>query len=84
MKNETAEERRTLVRETIAELLEVDVATVRGECLLREDLGMDSLTSLELLSTLSRELQVDLEMEEAMEIVTVDDTVRFVERHLAV
>ncbi len=71
------------MRETIAELLEIDVASVRGEQLLREDLGMDSLTSLELLSTLSREMKVDLEMEDAMEIVTVDDTVRFVERHLA-
>jgi|APTNR8051073442_1049403.scaffolds.fasta_scaffold82014_1 acyl carrier protein len=83
MKSMNAEDRARRVRETIAELLEIDVASVRGEQLLREDLGMDSLTSLELLSTLSREMKVDLEMEDAMEIVTVDDTVRFVERHLA-
>ncbi|MBX3248676.1 MAG: acyl carrier protein [Myxococcales bacterium] len=77
-----ASDRRRLVIETIAEILELQPDTVRLEARLREDLGMDSLTSLELLSSLSRTLKVDLEMEEAMEISTVADTIRFVDNHL--
>ena len=62
----------------MAEILEIDQATIRGEHKLREDLGMDSLGSLELLSRIGEELQIDLAMEDAMEIVTVDDACAFV------
>jgi acyl carrier protein len=72
---------RTRVIATIADILEIDPATIAGDLRLREDLGMDSLGSLELLSTISEELRLDLEMEDAMEIVTVADACAFVERH---
>lgn len=72
--------RRNRVVSLIAEILEVEPETVRLASRLREDLGMDSLQSLELLSTLSEELRIDLEMEEAMDISTVDDACSFVER----
>ncbi len=65
----------------IAEILEIDeVSSIAGSDLLREDLGMDSLGSLELLSTLGEQLDLRLEMEEAMDIRTVDDACVFVER----
>jgi acyl carrier protein len=67
----------------IAEILEIDPGSVKGSDRLREDLGMDSLGSLELLSSLSSELKLDLEAEEAMDIQTVDDACRFIERHVA-
>ena len=79
----TQEQRHGFVVRTIAEIMEIEPALVKGESRLREDLGMDSLTSLELLSTLSRELNVDLEMEEAMQIATVNDASAFVEQHIA-
>jgi len=66
----------------IAEILEIDPASVRGSDRLREDLGMDSLGSLELLSSLSQELRVDLEAEAAMDIQTVDEAVAFIARHV--
>lgn len=72
--------RRRRVVALIAEILEVEADTVREDSRLREDLGMDSLQSLELLSTLSEELRIDLEMEEAMDISTVSDACGFVER----
>lgn len=75
--------RRDRVIALIAEILEMDERTVRPESRLREDLGMDSLQSLELLSTLSEELQIDLEMEQAMDIATVEDACEFVERSWA-
>ena len=76
------EERHGFIIATIAEIMEIDAEQIGGDTLLREDLGMDSLSSLELLSTLSRELKVDLEMEEAMAIRSVNDAARFVEQHV--
>lgn len=67
----------------IAEILEIDVSSVHGSDRLREDLGMDSLGSLELLSSLSAELKVDLEAEAAMDIQTVDEAVAFIQRHVS-
>ena len=64
----------------VAHILEIDPSSVHGSQRLREDLGMDSLGSLELLSMISEQLKLDLEMEEAMDIVTVDDACAFVER----
>lgn len=68
----------------VAEILEIDdSASIRLSDRLREDLGMDSLGSLELLSTISEELKLDLEMEEAMGISTVEDAFAFIERNYA-
>ena len=64
----------------LAEICETDVAGIRGEHRLREDLGMDSLSSLELLSRIGEELSIDLAMEDAMEISTVDDACALVEK----
>lgn len=64
----------------LAEIAEVERAKIRGTDRLREDLGMDSLSSLELLSSLGEKLHIDLEIEEAMDIRTVDDACAFVER----
>jgi acyl carrier protein len=66
---------------SLAEIAEVSEAKIHGGDRLREDLGMDSLSSLELLSVVGERLRIDLEVEEAMEIRTVDDACAFVERH---
>jgi len=81
--NETSMKLREQTIRSIAEILEIDAATVKGSDRLREDLGMDSLGSLELLSSLSSELKIDLEVEEAMDLRTVDDAVEFVARHVS-
>jgi len=74
--------RRERIIELIAEILELDDAnSIKPTDRLREDLGMDSLGSLELLSTISEELKLDLEMEDAMDISTVDEACEFVERN---
>ena len=64
----------------IAEILQIEPSRVSGALRLREDLGMDSLGSLELLSTIGEQLRLEIEMEEAMDLVTVDDACAFVER----
>ena len=67
----------------IAEILEIEPSRVQDTSRMREDLGMDSLASLELLSMLSEQLKVDLDIEEAMGIATVDDACAFVDQNLA-
>jgi acyl carrier protein len=52
-------------------LTAVPAAEIRREDRLREDLGMDSVASMELLSMLSEELAIDVEMEDAAGIHTV-------------
>jgi acyl carrier protein len=71
--------RRTQTIKAIAEILEVSPDDISKGDRLREDLGMDSLGSLELLSILSEELRIDLEIEDAMGISTVEDACAFIE-----
>ena len=62
----------------LAEISETDPSTIRGDLRLREDLGLDSLQSLELLSGISEKLKIDLDIDRAMGIRTVDDACSFV------
>jgi acyl carrier protein len=64
----------------LAEIAETDVQSIRADQKLREDLGMDSLQSLELLSSIGEQLKIDLDIEQAMGIRTVDDACAFVLR----
>ncbi len=64
----------------LAEISETDASAIEGAQRLREDLGMDSLQSLELLSCVGEALKIDLDIEEAMGIRTVDDACAFVLR----
>lgn len=82
--NTNQAKRRELVISLVAEILELDDPnSIKPTDRLREDLGMDSLGSLELLSTISEELKLDLEMEDAMGISTIEDAFAFIEHHYA-
>lgn len=76
--NMSENEWRTRVIALIAEIREMDATIVRGDSRLREDLGMDSLNSLELLSGLGEQFKLDLPIEDALALVTVDDACGFV------
>ncbi len=56
----------------IAELSLVKREEIKSKDRLREDLGLDSVASMELLSALSEELDLDIEMEETLQITTVE------------
>ncbi len=64
----------------VADILEIDPSKVHEASRLREDLGLDSLGSLELLSSISEELGIHLDIDDAMSIVTFHDACEFVER----
>ena len=67
--------------ELVREILELEASeAIEPHHRIREDLGMDSLGSLELLSRLSEELKLDMNMEDAMDIATIEDACVFVNR----
>lgn len=65
----------------IAELSAVPEADIKPGDRLREDLGLDSVASMELLSLLAEELDLDIEVEEAMTVTTVAGTIEMATRH---
>lgn len=66
----------------MAQLSVVRVPDIKMEHRLREDLGLDSVCSMELLSMLAEELDLDVPMEEAAQITTVAGTIAMARRHL--
>jgi len=69
--------------ELIAEVSVLKVSQIRPEHRLREDLGMDSVCSLELISMLAEEFDLDITVEEAAGVATVDGAIAMARRHFA-
>lgn len=67
----------------MSQLSTVQAPAIRPEHRLREDLGLDSVCSMELLSMLAEELDLDVPMEEAAQVTTVAGTIDMARRHLA-
>lgn len=66
----------------VAQLTTMKPADIRLEHRLREDLGLDSVGSMELLSMLAEELDLNVPMEEAAQVNTVAAAVEMARRHL--
>ncbi|MBE7019878.1 MAG: acyl carrier protein [Ruminococcaceae bacterium] len=69
------------VKELIAEQLGLQPEDIRPECSLQDDLGADSLDLVELLMAFSDEFGIEIEDEEAEEIVTVGDIIDALKEH---
>jgi acyl carrier protein len=77
----TKDEVLTLVREHLAEELEVDAAAIGEETRFKEDLDADSLDLYELVMELEDNYGVSVSEEQAARIKTVGDAVAFVVEH---
>jgi acyl carrier protein len=77
----TSEEVLTLVREHLAEELEVDGAAIEEGTRFKEDLDADSLDLYELVMELEDRYGISVSEEQAAKIATVGDAVEFVLRH---
>ena len=71
------------VNALVAELLNTAADSVSPDDRLLEDLGMDSLQTMELLSRLSEEFEVDPDMDEVINVTVIKDVVALVVRELA-
>jgi acyl carrier protein len=72
----TEEQIRTDLVEILSKLAGLEVDQIKNDDRLREDLGLDSLQSMELLSRISDKYELDLEVEDVMDVETVGDVVK--------
>jgi len=69
------------VREIIVEQLGVDVAAVTADASFTDDLGADSLDTVELVMAFEEEFGIEIPDDEAENIQTVNDAVKYLEEH---
>ena len=69
------------VKKIIAEQLSVSEEQITPEASFVEDLGADSLDTVELVMALEEEFEIDIPDEEAEKIVNVKDAVDYIKSH---
>lgn len=77
-----AEVNQDRVREIIVEQLGVDADQVKPEAAFIEDLGADSLDTVELIMALEEEYKIEIPDEDAEKLRTVGDAVNYLKEHL--
>ena len=71
------------VKKIIVDQLGVDAAEVTSEASFIEDLGADSLDTVELVMALEEEFGIEIPDEEAEKIMTVKHAVEYIKAHSA-
>jgi acyl carrier protein len=69
------------IREIVAEQLGVDAEEVTPEVSFVDDLGADSLDTVELVMALEEEFGIEIPDEDAEKISTVGDAIAYIESH---
>lgn len=70
------------VKEIVADRLGVDPEEVTPEASFVEDLGADSLDTVELVMALEEEFGIEIPDEDAEKIQTVGDAIDYIQKHL--
>ena len=69
------------VKKIIAEQLSVDIDKITPDAKFVDDLGADSLDTVELVMALEEEFEIDIPDEEAEKIVTFQDVLNYINAH---
>jgi len=70
------------VKEVTARTLKVDVGRIDNNARFVEDLGAESIQSVELVAAFEEEFDIEMDEEEALEVKTVGKAVEFIEKAL--
>jgi acyl carrier protein len=70
------------VKKVVAEKLGVDINTIKNEASFVDDLGADSLDTVELVMALEEEFGCQIPDEEAENITTVKQAIDYVQSHI--
>lgn len=68
------------VKQVVARILRVDPGRLKPEARFVEDLGADSMQSVELVAAFEEEFDIEMEEEAALAVKTVGKAVEFIER----
>ena len=79
MAEKTIEQR---VKEIIVEQLGVNADQVTPDAKFIEDLGADSLDTVELVMALEEEFETEIPDEDAEKIITIQDAIDYINKHL--
>ena len=69
------------IKEIVAEQLGVDEVQVTNEASFMDDLGADSLDTVELVMALEEEFEIEISDEDAEKIQTVQDAIDYITDH---
>ena len=67
------------MKQKIAKQLKIDIKKVNDETRIVEDLGFDSLDTVEMLMSLEEEFEVSIPDEDAMNLKTLGDVASYIE-----
>jgi acyl carrier protein len=70
------------VKKVVADKLGVDINTIKNEASFVDDLGADSLDTVELVMTLEEEFGCQIPDEDAEKITTVQQAIDYVQSHI--
>lgn len=70
------------VKEVVARTLKVDVGRIADNARFVEDLGAESIQSVELVAAFEEEFDIEMDEEEALEVKTVGKAIEFIEKIL--
>ncbi len=79
--NKTMSDIEKKVKEIIAEKLGVDESVVKNEASFANDLGADSLDTVELIMEFEKEFGISIPDDQAEKITTVDDAIQYIENN---
>ena len=70
------------VKKIVAEQLGVNEAEIKNESSFVDDLGADSLDTVELVMALEEEFDIEIPDEDAEKMTTVADAIKYLESHV--
>lgn len=80
---ENVAERNAKIKSIVCEILEIDPAEMTGTSLFKDDHEADSMGAIEILSSLERELGVDIDQDELARMVNLNSVIEVVDEATA-